>query len=299
MRRPAIIRGSECRFPRCAWLAACALLEAVGAAGAQGIPMVESPDPVPFTLPPVVGVSSTIVGDRSALQVLVRPSLDLRSWETESWGLRVRLGLQFSTGFHGLDDIDPSSFKLVSVVPGIEGVVPIGQRSVLRPFVELGVSQLAEDRRGPVFGTGIKSESVFPAGNFELGLEPNVAYRTALAEQDADATTGDFTLYGDARHPLWFRMGDSQPDVGVYLQQTWLWSTLEFETDDEELVRIRDIFEIGAIFGFQQRPRVWFFRLPTIGIGYRFGELRGVTIRIGGDRLIRLWDPPRDRSGSS
>lgn len=257
----------------------------------------ETADPIPFALPPIVGVSSTTVGERSTLQFLVRPRLDLRSWETYPWGLRLRLGLQFTTGFAGLNDIDPSTVRLRSVVPGLEVIVPFGQRSLLSPYVDLGVGQVSDGRRATLFGTGLVGEFVFPWQGFEIGIEPDLSYRTTLAVDEGDATVGAFTFAADARHPLWFKMGDARPDVGVYVRQSFLWSELEFATADGQVISVDRVFEVGAIFGFERRPKLWFFRVPTVGVGYRFGELTGVTIRIGGDRLIRLADPRRDRSG--
>ncbi len=280
----------------CYAAAACAV--SAGQAGslqAQTPPTIESPDPAPFALPPIPGVSSTTLGDRSILQILVRPRLDLRSWETYSWGLRLRLGVQVSTGFSGFDDIDPSSVRLLSVVPGLEAIFPFGQRSLLRPYVDLGVGQISEDRRDVLFGTGLGGEFVFPWKSFEIGIEPDLSYRTTLAVDDGDATVGALTLGADVRHPLWFKMGGAQPDVGVYVQQSFLWSGIEFATADGGTVSVDRVAEVGVIFGFQQRPKLLFFRLPTLGVGYRFGELTGLTIRIGGDRLIRLADPTRNR----
>lgn len=257
-------------------------------------------DPIPFSLPPVEGVSSTTLGQRSSLQFLFRPRVSLRSWKTHSVGLRLRLGLQIATGFAGLEDIDLGTVRLASFIPGIEAVFPVGQRTVLRPFIDLGVGGVKDGPSKVIFGTGFHTESVFPWHTFELGFQPGIAYRTAFSKSaedraQGDVTVGDLTLYGDARHPLWFKLGSAQPDVGVYVRQTFLWDPLQFTTSEGERVSLTGVFEFGAIFGFQQRPKILFFRLPTVGIGYRVGQVTGFAIRIGGDRMVRLADPPRDR----
>ena len=126
-----------------------------------------------------------------------------------------------------------------------------------------------------------------------LGLEPSLEYVAAVTSLDTDRDgVGTLSLYADARHPLWFTIGSSQPDVGAYAKQTVLWQPLEVGSEDDR-AKISRFTELGRIFGFVQRPKIWFFKLPTIGVGYRFGQVRGWTIRIGGDRLLRLADPPR------
>ncbi|MDX1394189.1 MAG: hypothetical protein R3195_07355 [Gemmatimonadota bacterium] len=243
-------------------------------------------------IPPTEGFSSTTVADRSAFQILFRPTVELWSWREHPWGVRLRIGIQFTSEFHDLDDV-PGNLRIASFVPGVEVVVPIGDRSLMRPFVDMGVGRITEDRRGPLFGTGLAAELVFPAAGFELGLEPQVSYHAAIGPQDGDATASGLELYGDARHPLWFKIGNAQPDAGIYMKQTLLWSSIAFVSSDGSPVTVDRFFEVGAIFGFEQRPKILFFKLPTIGIGYRFGQIRGLTIRIGDDRLLRLADPPR------
>ena len=80
-------------------------------------------------------------------------------------------------------------------------------------------------------------------------------------------------------------MGRAQPDVGVYSEWTQLFNTLEFETVGGEPTVIRDLLEIGVILGFQYpRPKIWLFSVPSMSIGYSFGQgFRGMRIRFGGD----------------
>jgi hypothetical protein len=255
-------------------------------------PIDDPPDPVPYSVPGGEGLSSTTIGDQSATLFLIRPRITLRDWRTASWGLRLRIGVQLSTRFEGLG-IDPGDFRLAALVPGIEAIVPLGARSLLIPYLDSGVSRISEQNKAWVVGTGLKSELVFPWHSFELGLEPSLEYVAAITSLDADRDgVGTLSLYADARHPLWFKIGSSQPDIGAYARQTVLWQPLEVGREDDRTT-ISRFTELGVIFGFQQRPKIWFFKLPTIGVGYRFGQLRGLTIRIGGDRLLRLADPPR------
>ncbi len=261
----------------------------------QRMPTVESSDSdaIPFTLPTSEGFSSTTIGGERAALFLIRPRIEMQSLEDNAIAMRLRLGLQFSFRFDGLSKSTPSSLRVVSVLPGIEAIIPVGSHSLLRPYMDLGVGKVTEDRTAALFGTGLTGEFVFPWDRLELGLEPGFEYRRGLTGLDIDETgVSDVFLYGDARYPLGFDVGGSQPDVGVYLRQTFLLRTLELASTSGDPFPVREFSEVGVILGFRRRPKVWFFRLPTLGIGYRFGDLNGLTFRIGGDRLVRLADPP-------
>ena len=259
-------------------------------------PIDDPDDPIPYSVPTGEGLSSTTIGDQSATLFLIRPRINLRNWRTSGWGLRLRIGVQLSTEFEGLD-LDPDEFRLAAVVPGIEAIVPLGTRALLVPFLDTGVGRITRDKKAWVWGTGLKSELIFPWHAFELGLEPSLEYVAALTDLDADDDgVGTFSVYADARHPLWFKLGSSQPDVGAYVRQSVLWQPLEVGAD-EDRISVTRYTEAGVLFGFVERPKIWFFKLPTIGIGYRFGQVRGLTIRIGGDRLIRLADSAPRASG--
>jgi len=249
-------------------------------------------DAVDYTVPGSDGVSKVETSAGDALFVLLRPSLDLVSWRTEPVGLRLRLGFLVSTPFASEGELDIAGARVSALVPGIEGVLRIGDRSLIRPFFDLGASWVTEGDDAIVLGTGVVTEHVFPAGRFEVGLEPGIDFRAVYAGASTNEATGNFQLAGDARHPLGFTIAGRHPELGGYARANYLFEGLKLSSPGEEDVTIRGFVEVGAIFGFKDRPKILFIRLPTIGFGYRFGQIRGFTVRVGGDRLLRLPAPP-------
>lgn len=274
---------------------------ALAASGSRAEAQVQLPDDgsdyVEQQVPIGEGLSSYAVADERVNVFHVRPAITLRSWMTNPWGLRLRLGLTISiVDFERLESLDLDKVSLGSLVPGVEAVFPVGRLSVLRPYFDFGLGGIfdSEQRPAPILGVGLLTEFVFPWKQFELGLEPRVEYLTVFSESTRDDDDfGTFVLLADARHPLWFQMGRSQPDVGLYFRYTYLWEEQVFASPFGAESVIEQLFEVGAIFGFQARPKVWIIRIPTIGFGYRFGSLKGFTIRIGGDRIVRLAEPLR------
>jgi len=251
----------------------------------------ESPDELVWGTAFQPGISQNNAGGQSSSVLAFEPAITLRNWQTRSFG--IRLLLEFKLANVRLDDPD---FRLDDVrlglfAPGLEFVVPVGPKALLRPRGKLGLGNAFQGDSALVWtNLGLWSEFVFPWKRFELGLEPRVDWLSGIAtnQRFADEHLGAITLGADARHPLWFRIGEYQPDAGIYASGSYAFEPLDLTTTSGRETTLTWQFEVGAIVGFQSRPKVWIFRVPTIGVGYRFGDLSGIRIRIGGDRLMRL-----------
>ena len=128
----------------------------------------------------------------------------------------------------------------------------------------------------------------------ELGLEPQAEYNLVRSKgRTNDDESAQLGLGADARHPLWFRMGDYQPTIGAYGYAGWFFVPIAFTSQNNVKKEINAQFELGVRFGFEQRPKIWFIRVPSLRIGYGFGDgLQGLRIRLGGDRVVNLYAQP-------
>ena len=263
-----------------------------GAAG-QETPPRDPIDIVDRSLPIPDGFQQDNVAQQRASLLGIRPTFTIRSWETNAWGLRARLAIQFAgLDFRSDDGVDLEKVSLAAIVPGIEFVFPTGLRSLFRPFLDVGVgSSTGLDNPALIAAVGAQQEFVFPAGRFELSLEPKLEYSRAFVNGARDDDYGALSAYTDARHPLPFRIGGRRPELGVYFKGSYLFSPLDFRSLDGEGKSVDYEFQVGALFTFKKPPKLWFIPVPMIGFGYAFGDdWSGIRIRVGGDRLFRL--PP-------
>ena len=61
------------------------------------------------------------------------------------------------------------------------------------------------------------------------------------------------------------------------------------EREGKKIVALDAGYELGVSLGFfYPRPKIWFVRVPRLAIGYRFGGLNGLRIRIGGDWITPI-----------
>ena len=223
----------------------------------------------------------------------IRPAFTLRSWEDRSFGLRLRLAIQFAgVDFLSPEGIDVENVSLGAVVPGIGFVFQTGERSLVRPFLDLGVgSSTGLDDPAIIASGGVQTEFVFAAGRFELGLEPKLEYTRAFVIDAEDSDVGSVSAAADARHPLWFSFGKHTPQLGAWFKASYLFSPLDFQSLDGESDPVEAEFTVGALFTFDRPPKLWLIPVPMVGFGWAFGDLSGIRIRIGGDRLMHLPNP--------
>jgi len=220
--------------------------------------------------------------------------ITLRGWQDRDMGLRLRLAATaaasdlFDLLEQGLTEVRVRSF-----VPGLEFVLPIGKTHMLRPFFDLGVgSNSVADDLDVLAAIGLRTEFIFPRGNFVYGLEPGFQFSTNASGVGQDTNVLSPFIQLTARRLLGFRMAGHIPDVGIYFDGGYNFQALELAsvtaTDDNMATQ----FEVGLGFGFtHRRPRVGPFAVPRLRVGYRFGDLEGFRIRVGGDWLRELPDP--------
>jgi hypothetical protein len=240
------------------------------------------------------GFADNSVGDQRTRVLSIPASIWLRSLaEGRTVGVRLRLtGIFGVADFERVSDIDLESVSLGGVFPGIELLFPIGSRSMLRPYVDIGIGLTsAEVEELLLAQIGMRTEHVFPWNRWELGLEPR--FQLGWGDASRELVDGSYAILGvkaDARYPLGFTIGGEVPDIGAYIEPGWFPNGLQFAKEEGPGASVDSQFEAGVTLGFRhQAPKVWFVRVPRLGVGYRWGGgLTGLRIRIGGDRVTRL-----------
>jgi hypothetical protein len=215
-------------------------------------------------------------------------NITLRSWHERSFGLRLRMAGTFTT--NDLNEVLDGEFgevKVSSFMPGMEVVIPIGKNHLLRPHVDLGIGlDSTTERLETLVALGLRTEFVFAGKHYFAGLEPGfkVDNRPNVDLEDDLVFSPFLTLSG--RRVLGFTIAGHQPDAGVFIETGYDFNALELTSVRSTKDAVKTQYEVGVGFGFSQsQPKIWIIRIPRIRIGYRFGDLEGFRIRIGGDWL--------------
>ena len=190
-------------------------------------------------------------------------------------------------------DLEPGLIPFVTLVPGLEVRLRLSDRALLMPFVDVGVAWTTRTKDATALtSVGIRGEFLFPAGRFELALQPHVLVSEAWARDDFFGDGLFLTsLTADVRHPLWFTLGGSQTDIGVYGTVGRYWGDTDIKVGEAQIIELRREVEFGLSIGQNPRTRIWFLRVPRLSLGFRISnDLTGFRVGFG-DRILRL--PPR------
>ena len=215
-------------------------------------------------------------------------NITLLSWHERPYGLRLRLAGTFATNdLAGVLDGDFDKVSVSSFMPGLEVVIPVGTNHLLRPHFDLGVGLNSNTERMETLVTlGLRTEFVFAGKHYFAGLEPGfkVDNRPNVDLEDDLVFSPFMTLSG--RRVLGFTIAGHQPDAGLFIETGYNFNALELTSVRSTRDAVKTQYEVGVGFGFSQsQPKIWIIRIPRIRIGYRFGDLEGFRIRIGGDWL--------------
>jgi hypothetical protein len=217
--------------------------------------------------------------------------ITLRGWEDRPRGLRLRLAATFAAS--DLFDLLDRRFEEVSVlsfVPGLEFVFPVGENHMLRPFLDAGIGTDNVTQEAHFLGAiGLRTELIFPRDEFIFGLEPGFKLSVNSGPKIRDNTVFNPFLTVSARRTLGFELAGYPPDFGLYFEGGYDFATFELTSITASTNEIRLNYEIGLGIGFSHgRPQIGPFPVPRFRIGYRFGDLEGFRIRFGGDWLTTV-----------
>lgn len=194
-------------------------------------------------------------------------------------------------GVHQLDEIPDfiefDNYGTITFTPGVEVEVPVSERWYLRPNAHLGFGY--ERKSGEWAGIwygGIKSRyllgesatrrwSLLNALSY-AGYKPEYKQRG----QYGSAMAGlEFSLplpgQDPGREPLYFNW---------HLTYSYLFDELNFHVTEDEVVSIRDEWELGLALGLRDKKiKLWFMQFEQLGLAMKIssnGDYRALTFNL-------------------
>jgi hypothetical protein len=198
----------------------------------------------------------------------------------DGWGMQVLAPVQFGVYNFRATGVDGRYIAIdqysVAEVPGVEFQIPVGERTMVKPFGQFGIANAFGPNVGNpnswVYLGGVRAVTQWHAGDYTLSLGEHVIYA-------GDATVGpgfaerfvSLSVGGEIRHPLGFTIGRATPDIGVYLAQYYYPSPLQFSRFSRPDLKVVNQGEVGLSIGSTTPYHMLFLDSPRIGIGYVFG----------------------------
>ncbi len=232
-----------------------------------------------------IGFGEFDVDGRSVQVYRIPFGWTLREAGDERTGLRLTLPLGFgvhdlSVGFQEGELVE--TIRTISLVPGLEWTVPIGDWT-LEPFVEAGAAiDLDEDRTARLYAAGARANRRFTvdALRWTLGAELGTD-----GSRLGDGATDGYT-YADAgldmRFPLSLSLAAHQLDMSLYVIYRQYLTDLEFERAETAPIELDHHLELGVTFGTVKPLIVFGQKLPRVGLSYRgTGDLQAWRLNFG------------------
>ncbi|GEM_PF-2364028 len=204
-------------------------------------------------------------------------AITLRKPEGKKVGFKLRVPVYFSWNHTKISDIGGGdisySLKTLVITPGVEVLIPVGERWMLRPFVEFGaISALDIGEHAWLGSTGMRASSSWDLTSWRLTAGGKIQYTLAWNEDwNTHDDVGSLEIGGGASFPLWFNLLGDRAMGGVFLFPRWYFEDLLIGGPEGPSLEIDRHLELGLSFELPRQPKVLGVKLPVwYGIGYRF-----------------------------
>jgi hypothetical protein len=206
-------------------------------------------------------------------------SFHLRSLDDHPWGLRVTFPVSLSSlRITGVSDIGPfvDKLRIAAIIPGLEVEIPVGGRTLLRPFGEVGFGR-SGDASEVFYGVGVRAQNVADLKRLHLTYGGLIAGRKAPALADTAARYVSLEGGADLQVPLGFSVRGGKARGGVYVIGR-AYGGLEMERENQPTIVLPGQFEAGVSFSTAPDFRIWIIPLRWLAAGYHFGRVSGLRI---------------------
>jgi len=224
--------------------------------------------------------SATDVSARGFQLYRLPLSFRLRSLDKHPWGLRVTFPVSLSSvKIKGVSDVGGFVQKLgiAAIMPGVEVELPVGRRTLVRPFGEVGLGKSSDSGTQAFYRAGLRARTTADPKNLHVTYGGRISARRTPQFGGTVDRYGSFEGAVDAEVPLGFTVRGKQARGGLYVIGR-AFSGLELERDDQPPVVLRGQFEAGVSFSTSPDLRVWKIPLRWLAVGYQFGRVSGVRM---------------------
>jgi hypothetical protein len=207
-------------------------------------------------------------------------SFHVRSLDTHPWGLRVTFPVSLSSvRITGVSDVGGFVKKLGigAIIPGLEVEIPVGSRTLVRPFGEVGFGKSNDSSAEVFYGAGLRAHTIADPKTLHVTYGGRISGRKTPEFNGKDARYVRFEGGVDAQVPLGFSVRGGQTRGGLYVIGR-AFDGLELEREDQPPIVLRGQFEAGLSFSTAPDLRIWKIPLRWLAAGYQFGRVSGVRM---------------------
>lgn len=232
--------------------------------------------------------------NRSMFVFRIPPRQTVREagWKADgSRGLGIEIHYPLALGLHQLDDIPDfiefDNYGTVTFTPGVTVEIPVNQRWHLRPYAHYGIGyERKSGEWAQIYYGGIRSRydlgqstttrwSLLNALSY-AGYKPEFKnrghYGTAQIGIEGSRKLNSVQVFGDPARINW------------HFTYDYLFDNLNFHVTEDEVVSIRDEWEIGLALAREGgRMKFWFISFEQVGLAFKWssnGAYRAISFNV-------------------
>jgi hypothetical protein len=215
--------------------------------------------------------------------------ITLRAPRDGKIGLRLRFSVFFSWNDVRFEDIGgediAASLRTLTVVPGFELMIPVGERWMVRPYGQVGgLSALDVTGYRWMASVGARASYFWKLDRWLLSAGGRLDYTSVFDEGLRRSDEVAFIdLGGDFSFPLWFDVKGERAAAGFFLIPRFYFNPATFIGQDGFDLGVDSHLEVGVSFQIADQPKLWFVKLPKwYGVGVRLAQNhRSLRIYLG------------------
>jgi hypothetical protein len=213
-------------------------------------------------------------------------AFDLKKLEDGEPGIGVRLRVPVYFAWNKISFVDVGgddiarSLKTLTVTPGVELQIPVGQSWLVRPFLEFGsISGLDLGENAWLVSSGCRVSATLDRDRWRFLGGGRLQYSVAFNDDwQFHEDLGSIELGAGASLPLWFDVALGTPRAGLFIFPRYYFDDFVLDGPDDGGLTVDRYLEIGASIEWPQRPKLLGIKLPAwYGLGYRFAENYGAV----------------------
>lgn len=192
-------------------------------------------------------------------------------------GVNLRIPVYFAWNQVAFEDIAGDdivkSLQTLTATPGVELLIPVGERWLVRPYAEVGaISALEQGELAWVAATGARASASWDHRQWRFIAGGRLQYAIGFADDwDLRDDIGSLEIGGGAALPLWFEAAGDRPRAGLFLFPRWNFDNVLLTDAENRQIAIDWFVEAGVSFEWPTKPRVLGIKLPSwYGVGYRY-----------------------------
>jgi hypothetical protein len=231
----------------------------------------------------IYGTGYYSIGEESVLVARLPFAYRLRDPAPDQWGLRLTFPLSAALSqfdLHGFDLGHVNTLGL-SVLPGIEAEIPMGDGWIVKPFINGGRGwDFRSDTAATIWSTGVSSlykRALARRWDGAIGVKVTYAGYTARGDK---SILGALALGGDLGYRSEKQIGGRPAIFSTQVVLTQYFNRLEFLLPGSPAKKVSKEASLGFTVGASRPFRVLGASVDRFGLAYRQGNggLKGVEL---------------------